>query len=211
MIDDLITRGVSEPYRMFTSRAEYRLTLRADNADQRLTPIGIKLGCVSLSRQHLFEKKSETLDKLRGALMDLRVSPQEAKSVGISVGSDGRRRNGMELLSLPGVGIGDIKDLISGFDDVDQSVVVQVEADALYSNYIGRQERDIQLMKADENIDLPVDFDYSVLSSLSNELKDKLNKVRPTNLAHAGRIDGMTPAALSLILTAVQMNAKRRA
>jgi tRNA uridine 5-carboxymethylaminomethyl modification enzyme len=211
MIDDLITRGVSEPYRMFTSRAEYRLTLRADNADQRLTPIGVELGCVSESRRRKFEDKSETLRNLRGALLDLKVSPQEARNAGITVGSDGKRRNGIELLSLPGIGMSEIKGLIPGFDDVDRSIVVQVEADALYSNYVDRQERDIQSMKAEENIALPIDFDYSALSSLSNELKGKLDRVRPTSLAQAGRIDGMTPAALSLILTSVQMNAKRRA
>ena len=211
MIDDLITRGVSEPYRMFTSRAEYRLILRADNADQRLTPIGVELGCVSEHRRRKFEEKSNTVTNLRQALLNLRVSPQEAKEAGITVGSDGRRRNGLELLSLPGVGMTEVKALISGFDDLDHSVVVQVEADALYSNYVDRQERDIQVMKAEEDIELPFDFDYSALSSLSNELKGKLERVRPTSLAQAGRIDGMTPAALSLILTAVQMNTKRRA
>jgi tRNA uridine 5-carboxymethylaminomethyl modification enzyme len=211
MIDDLTTRGVSEPYRMFTSRAEYRLTLRADNADQRLTPIGDSLGCVRPERLQAYEQKAEKLAEVQNALLKLSVSPQEAKSFGIPASLDGRRRNGIELLSLPGVSFSEIAELSPLFGDLDQLIKIQVEADALYSNYIDRQQRDIEAMRSEEGIELPKDLDYSVLSGLSNELRGKLESVRPATLAQAGRIEGMTPAALSLILTAVQLLQKRTA
>ena len=211
MIDDLITRGVSEPYRMFTSRAEYRLTLRADNADSRLTPIGVRLGCVTENRAEKFEKKAEQLAQLRHDIEMINLSPQELKPFGVTVSHDGRRRSGFELLSLPGVGFEHISAILGFADKFDHSITSQIEADALYSNYVARQERDIQNLQADEEIILPNDFEYGLLSGLSNELKGKLDAVRPNTLAQAGRIDGMTPAALSLILTAVKLNEKKRA
>ena len=211
MIDDLITRGVSEPYRMFTSRAEYRLTLRADNADQRMTPVGEVLGCVGQKRLEAFKAKSDMLSKVKGSLESIDLSPQNAKQVGIPVSMDGRRRNGMELLALPGVGFEDIRGLLPRLDGLDRSIEIPIEADALYSNYVSRQERDIESLKVDEKVELPDDFDYALLSGLSNEIKGKLERVRPRTLAQAGRIEGMTPAALSLILTAVQIKKRRTA
>ena len=211
MIDDLITRGVSEPYRMFTSRAEYRLTLRADNADHRLTPVGMLLGCVSEDRAISFEKKAEQLKKIQQSIEEINLSPQDLAPFGISVSHDGRRRNGFELLSLPGVSFDQIQEILGMPGDLDHSIASQIQADALYSNYVARQERDIQNIKTDEEIILPADVEYDLLSGLSNELKGKLNTVRPTSLGQAGRIDGMTPAALSLILTAVKMSEKKRA
>ena len=211
MIDDLVTRGVAEPYRMFTSRAEFRLTLRADNADQRLTPIAIELGCVGDKRRAAFELKRECLSALQSKLSEMTFTPQQAQTLDIKVGLDGKKRSGLELLSLPDVTISHLEPFLNDDDVVDAGIIKQIEADALYSNYIARQERDIQTVKSDENHKLPTDFDYSTLSGLSNELKTKLKQARPENLGQAGRIDGMTPAALSLILTAIQITKKRLA
>lgn len=211
MIDDLITRGVSEPYRMFTSRAEYRLTLRADNADQRLTPKGIELGIVGADRRQFFEAKREALNSATAALKLLTVSPQEAAEMGISVKMDGRRRNGLDLLSLPKVSIGMLIAKVPQLTELPKPIQKQIEADALYANYLERQENDIASLKNDEKVDIPASLDISSLSGLSNELKMKIAAVRPANLSQASRIDGMTPAALMLLLTAIQIHKKRSA
>jgi tRNA uridine 5-carboxymethylaminomethyl modification enzyme len=196
---------------MFTSRAEFRLTLRADNADQRLTQIGIELGCVGELRRIAFMDKSAKLKTLYDELCELSFTPQDALELGIKVGLDGKRRSGFELLSLPDVSISKLSSALGSNCLHDAGIVKQLEADALYSNYIVRQERDIDNIKNDESHRLPLDFDYAALSGLSNELKSKLKAARPENLGQAGRIDGMTPAALSLILTAVQVSKKRSA
>ncbi|PIE36588.1 tRNA uridine-5-carboxymethylaminomethyl(34) synthesis enzyme MnmG, partial [candidate division KSB3 bacterium] len=179
MIDDLISRGVSEPYRMFTSRAEYRLLLRADNADQRLTPKIIDLGIISEQRKAAFEEKMFGLENTKQMLEKMSVSPQQARSAGIKVSEDGTRRNGLQLLSIPGVGFHHIAAIQSELGNISKSIRAQVERDALYSQYIERQNREIESLKRDEGVVIPVDFEYSKISGLNNELTRKLESVRP--------------------------------
>ena len=200
MIDDLITRGVTEPYRMFTSRAEYRLSLRADNADQRLTPLGISIGCVSEPRVRVFEEKMKALSCARETLQAESYTPQQVNSAGIKVRMDGNRRSAYELLAIPGVDFEDLFALNGVFEDIDPRIRAQIGKDALYANYIKRQEADIQALKRDEALCIPEDLDFSKMPGLSNEIAGKLTRIRPRTLAHAARIEGITPAALTLIL-----------
>lgn len=212
MIDDLITRGVTEPYRMFTSRAEFRLSLRADNADQRMTPLGIELGCVSEGRKISFLSKIEALEGATKLLEAKTFTPQNATSVGIKVSNDGSRRTGLQLLAFPDVEFSQLVQLDPVLGDVSKDIRVQVERDALYANYILRQKKDVEALSRDEKHQIPVDFQYSGLGGLSNELVKKLTLVRPATLAQAARIEGMTPAALTLILAKLkQANRKRSA
>ncbi|KEJ90649.1 tRNA uridine-5-carboxymethylaminomethyl(34) synthesis enzyme MnmG [Sulfitobacter donghicola] len=204
MIDDLTTRGVAEPYRMFTSRAEFRLSLRADNADQRLTEMGIELGCVSHDRRVAFLQKMEDLQTCRGILEAKTFTPKEAKSVGISINQDGQRRTGFQLLSFPDVNFEHLRSLNSDLVTVDEKIADQVSKDALYSNYISRQAKDVALLRKDEAEKIPDSFDYDGIDGLSNELKSKLKAAEPENLAQAARLDGMTPAALTLILAMIR-------
>ncbi|MEM9585589.1 MAG: FAD-dependent oxidoreductase, partial [Pseudomonadota bacterium] len=212
MIDDLTTRGVSEPYRMFTSRAEFRLSLRADNADQRLTPLGMQIGCVGRERAVAFTRKSERLDDARGILTETTFTPSQATEVGIKVNQDGSRRTAMQFLAFPDVTFDEIVDLDPKFREVDDETRRQMEREALYANYIQRQQKDIELLQKDENQLIPRDFDYASMDGLSNELKTKLLATRPHSLAQVARIDGMTPAALTLILARLrQKNRKKSA
>lgn len=211
MVDDLITRGVTEPYRMFTSRAEFRLSLRADNADQRLTPMGIALGAVGETRRQAFENKMERLDSTKAALEAMSLTPKQIRAAGISVSEDGNRRNGMDVLAFPKVGFDDMLAIDPSLDSVDAEIRAQVERDALYANYIKRQELDLAAIKRDEAQAIPADFDYAALNGLSNELKLKLNKVRPGTLGQAGRVEGMTPAALTVILARLRQMARQSA
>ena len=200
MIDDLTTRGVAEPYRMFTSRAEFRLSLRADNADQRLTPIGMQLGCVGEERKLAFYKKEQSLSDLKNRLTKRDYTPKELNSGGISVNSDGMKRNLYQVLAFPNVGFDDLlifDSELSGFSSI---ISDQIQRDALYANYVVRQEKDADNLKRDEDQIIPKDFDYGGLDGLSNELKSKLTAVGPRDIAQAMRVDGMTPAAALLIL-----------
>ena len=210
MIDDLVTRGVSEPYRMFTSRAEFRLALRADNADQRLTPLGIALGCVGDLRRSVFEDKLERLTSAKNRLSQVTYTPKQIKDAGVSVNQDGSRRSGFDLLAFPDVDFGTLLKLDSSLSDIDDEVRQQIARDALYFNYIERQKRDVAAMQRDEGQKIPADFNYMVLEGLSNELKGKLDKARPETLAQAGRIDGMTPAAMTLLLAKLRQAEKKR-
>lgn len=210
MIDDLVTRGVTEPYRMFTSRAEFRLALRADNADQRLTPLGITLGAVSSTRRALFEAKMERLGSAERLLKERTFKPQEVNAAGGSVSEDGTRRTGFDLLSIPGLSFDTLLGLDPAYDEVDQDTRIQISKDALYAKYIERQAREVEALRRDEHQAIPTDFDYSVLDGLTGELKQKLSLVQPETLAHAGRIEGMTPAALALILAKVRQAARKR-
>ncbi len=210
MIDDLTTRGVAEPYRMFTSRAEFRLSLRADNADQRLTPIGMELGCVGEARIKSFSKKIEKLTEVKSRLSERTYTPKEMRSVGISVNQDGNRRDGMAILAFPDVSFSDLLPLIPELGNVDPEIRQQVERDALYANYIARQKRDVEAMKRDESYEIPLDFDYFALDGLSSEMKQKLSNARPENVAQASRVEGVTPAALTLVLAKLRREQKVR-
>ncbi|MEX0348330.1 MAG: tRNA uridine-5-carboxymethylaminomethyl(34) synthesis enzyme MnmG [Paracoccaceae bacterium] len=200
MIDDLTTRGVTEPYRMFTSRAEFRLSLRADNADQRLTPVGMEIGCVNDRRRVQFLEKMAKIDDAKSLLTEHTYTPKQLRDAGIAVNQDGNRRDGMDILAFPDVSFEDLLPLIEGLNVVQDPIRRQVERDALYANYITRQQKDVAALKRDENHLIPQDFDFSALEGLSNELKQKLTSARPENLSQAGRVEGVTPAALALIL-----------
>ncbi|WP_336096832.1 tRNA uridine-5-carboxymethylaminomethyl(34) synthesis enzyme MnmG [Roseovarius sp. CH_XMU1461] len=206
MVDDLITRGVSEPYRMFTSRAEFRLSLRADNADQRLTPLGIEVGCVGAERKQAFEAKMSALAEARQDMESVVFTPKELVTAGYAVNQDGKRRNGYELLALPQFDFDALVALRPEWGAIDAASRDQLSKDAMYANYILRQERDVAVLKRDEQQRIPTDFDYMAMEGLSNELKMKLNAARPDNIGQAGRIDGMTPAALTLLLAKVRQS-----
>lgn len=209
MIDDLTTRGVTEPYRMFTSRAEFRLSLRADNADQRLTPIGREIGCVGEDRWIAFSEKLDSITATEEVLTSLSVTPKEAKAVGLEVKEDGQRRDGLDLLAFPDVVFEDLLGLDDRLNEASAKTRRQIEKQARYRNYIVRQEQDIAVLRRDEAWAIPPHFDFDLLSGLSNELKAKLSKVKPQTLGQAGRIDGMTPAALVLILSHLKRDARK--
>jgi tRNA uridine 5-carboxymethylaminomethyl modification enzyme len=208
MIDDLTTRGVAEPYRMFTSRAEFRLSLRADNADQRLTPIGLQLGCVGRRRRQAFTEKMDQLSNAKSLLSDRTFTPKEVLAAGINVNQDGNRRDGMAILAFPDVGFEDLLPLIPELDTVTPDIRLQVARDALYANYIARQQRDVEAMKRDEAYQIPQDFDYFALDGLSSEMKQKLSQAKPGNIAQASRVEGVTPAALTLVLAKLRRDQK---
>lgn len=211
MIDDLTTRGVTEPYRMFTSRAEYRLSLRADNADQRLTPLGEDCGIVGAARSEAFARKRARLEQARAILDGLSVTPREAVRAGINVRQDGHRRSGMALLALPEVNCATLDGLCPDLRGIDASTREQLEIEALYENYLDRQSREITAVRDEEGRSIPGDLDYDALSGLSAELREKLKTRRPSTIAQANRIEGMTPAALGRILLACRNGGMRRA
>lgn len=200
MIDDLTTRGVTEPYRMFTSRAEYRLTLRADNADQRLTPMAMELGCVREGRRTAFLQKREKLIKATEMLQNQSFSPSELRKVGIVLSQDGAKRTAQALMALPEVTPEKIIELVPDFATFAPEIQQQTATDCLYAQYIDRQQQEIGSVKREEAAEIPSDFLYTGLPGLSTELGAKLSRIRPANLAQAARIEGMTPAALTLIL-----------
>ena len=185
MIDDLVTRGVSEPYRMFTSRAEYRLQLRADNADQRLTDNGIAIGCVGAERAHAHQEKSSALKDAREFAKSVSLTPKEAERHGLSLNKDGQRRTAFELLSYPNVTISDLAKIWPRFGELAPKIAEQIEIDAKYDVYLSRQAADIAAYRRDESFELPDDFDYAALPGLSNEMKQKLQTHRPRTIGHA--------------------------
>jgi len=210
MVDDLTTRGVSEPYRMFTSRAEFRLSLRADNADQRLTPLGVELGCVTADRAKAFSGKMKRLIAAKQVLSKGTYTPNEIAGAGIRVNKDGMRRTGMDILAFPSVCFEDLLDLEPALENVDEESRRQVERDAMYAHYIKRQEKDVESVRREEMHRIPAGFDYSDLQGLSKELMQKLSTARPGNLAQAGRLDGMTPAALALLLARLRRDSREK-
>ena len=201
MVDDLVTRGVTEPYRMFTSRAEYRLTLRADNADQRLTPRGLALGLVGPARARAFGEKAAALEAARARAHAVSLTPNEAAAFGVHVNRDGTRRTAFDLLAYPDVDMDVIIRIWPDFADISPAIREQVEIDATYSVYLDRQAADIATLRRDETLILPDTLDYAGLPGLSNELKLRLARVRPRTVGQAGRMEGMTPAALALLVT----------
>jgi len=210
MVDDLVTRGVSEPYRMFTSRAEFRLSLRADNADQRLTPIGLAAGCVGSTRRTVFEEKMERLDAGREVLTSKSYTPKDLVSTGLKINQDGTRRTAFQLLAFPDINFSTLVALDAAYQKIDGETRSQLQKDALYANYIARQKQDVEMMKRDEAQEIPNDFSYESIQGLSNELKSKLTVARPSNLAQAARVDGVTPAALTLILACLRKDRRAK-
>lgn len=204
MLDDLTSLGVTEPYRMFTSRAEYRLALRADNADQRLTPLGVKLGCVSPTRSSLFDEKMTKLASAKAYLSSISLSSRQLKSVGIELNVDGGKRSALEVLALDGIVFDQVKPLLPGHEHIDQTSITQATYDALYSQYIQRQAKDIARLRADEGLLIPAHFDYTQVVGLSNELRAKLSRFTPVNIYQASKIEGMTPAALMLLVSNIR-------
>ena len=207
MIDDLVTRGVTEPYRMFTSRAEYRLMLRADNADQRLTPLGIDAGCVGETRRAAFAAKTAKLEVGAALLRGLTLTPNEAAKEGLTINRDGRRRSAFDLLSFPEIDLRRLAGIWPEIAELDPDTARQLAVDARYAVYIARQEMDVAAFRKDEAIAIPQDFAYGGLPGLSNELRQKLERHQPASLGQAARLDGMTPAALMLLLAHLKKGA----
>lgn len=210
MIDDLTSRGVNEPYRMFTSRAEYRLSLRADNADMRLTPMGMAVGCVSAERTQKFAGYQKARVELYDRLESLKASPSEMLLAGVSINQDGRRRSAREILSYPDVGWQEVVQVWPELEDVDQTIADVVAIDCLYHVYMQRQNADIVSVRAEEERLIPEAFDYAALSGLSNELKAKLQARKPLNVAQASRLEGMTPAAIALLIAHLRRDTATR-
>ena len=208
MIDDLVTRGVTEPYRMFTSRAEYRLTLRADNADQRLTDIGIAIGCVGVARRERHGQKMAALDAARDFANSVSLTPGDAERHGLALNKDGRRRTAFELLSHPNIGVQELARIWPRLRELRPKIAEQLEIDAKYQVYLSRQAADIAAYRRDENLRLPEDFDYAQLRGLSNEVRQKLQSHKPRTIGQAGRIDGITPVALTLLVAHLKRNGR---
>jgi tRNA uridine 5-carboxymethylaminomethyl modification enzyme len=209
MIDDLVTRGITEPYRMFTSRAEYRLTLRADNADQRLTDKGIALGCVGQARSQRHQAKMAALDAAKSLAKSLSLTPNEAARHGLALKHDGHRRSAFELLAYPEIGWSDLRGIWPELSAVDPSIAVHVEIDAKYDVYLKRQTADVDAFRRDEGLILG-DIDYSIVPGLSNEARAKLEAARPRTVGQAGRLDGLTPAALGILAAYLRREARRK-
>jgi tRNA uridine 5-carboxymethylaminomethyl modification enzyme len=213
MIDDLINRGVTEPYRMFTSRAEYRLTLRADNADQRLTPLGISMGLVGTQRAQVYARKSAALSEARQFAKTTLLSPTAALASGLKVNQDGRKRTVSDLLAYPDISFDALSDVFPELKSWRQDVREQIESEALYQGYLGRQDADILAFQRDEAVKIPHDLDYGDVGGLSNEAREKLFRTRPATLGQAARIEGMTPGAISALIAHMKArdNARHRA
>jgi tRNA uridine 5-carboxymethylaminomethyl modification enzyme len=210
MIDDLVTRGISEPYRMFTSRAEYRLTLRADNADQRLTEKGIALGCVGQARSLRHGAKMAALAAAKSLAKSLSLTPNQAARHGLALNKDGQRRSAFELLAYPEIGWDQVRSIWPELSAIDPAIAVHLEIDAKYDVYLKRQTADVDAFRRDEGLVLG-DIDYSLVPGLSNEVRGKLRAARPWTVGQAGRLDGMTPAALGILAAYLRREARRKA
>ncbi|MEP6355660.1 MAG: tRNA uridine-5-carboxymethylaminomethyl(34) synthesis enzyme MnmG [Hyphomicrobiales bacterium] len=207
LIDDLVTKGISEPYRMFTSRAEYRLSLRSDNADQRLTPLGIRFGCVTNERNKAFASKKAELDRLINLAKSIITTPNEARKKGLPLNQDGVKRSLFDLLSYPDIAVSDIQEHWPEIIHDDPALLEQLGIEAKYAVYLDRQKADIAALVRDEAVILPDNIDYQAIEGLSNEMKQKLDAIKPATIAQAGRIDGVTPAALGILLAYLRRNA----
>ncbi len=208
MIDDLVTRGITEPYRMFTSRAEYRLTLRADNADQRLTSKGIALGCVGTERTRFHASKMAALEAARCLAKSLMITPNEAIKHGLTLNRDGQRRSAFELMAYPEIGWAEVRSIWPELGSIEPAIAVHLEIDAKYDVYVRRQSEDVDAFRRDEGLELG-DIDYALVPGLSNEARAKLIAAKPWTIGQAGRIDGMTPAALGILAAYLRREARR--
>ena len=211
MIDDLVTRGVTEPYRMFTSRAEYRLSLRADNADQRLTPKGVELGCVGAGRARVFADKMREIEQARTLAQSLQLTPAQAQARGLSVNQDGQRRNALQLLAYPTIEFAQLAAIWSELGALSRQAREQLEIDAMYAGYLERQALDVEAFKRDEDLRLDPALDYARVGGLSNEVREKLAAARPVTLGQASRIEGVTAGALTALLAHVKRENRKRA
>ncbi len=209
MIDDLVTRGITEPYRMFTSRAEYRLTLRADNADQRLTDKGIALGCVGSERSERHRAKMAALNAAKATARSLSLTPNEAARYGLSLNRDGQRRTAFELMAYPDVGWEQVRAIWPELSAIDPGIAVHLEIDAKYDVYLKRQVADVEAFRRDEALVLS-GLDFDTVSGLSNEARAKLKAAQPLTVGQAGRLDGVTPAALGILAAHLKREARRK-
>lgn len=210
LIDDLVTRGVTEPYRMFTSRAEYRLSLRSDNADQRLTVRGIDLGLVGDTRARLFHVKQASMEAGRNVMNASQMTPTEALKRGWKVNQDGQRRSAWDYLAYPSIDTAAIESAFPDIADLDDAIKRQLEIEAMYAGYIERQKEDVEALRREEALQLPADLDYGAVGGLTNEVRAKLEMIRPATLGQAGRIEGMTPGALTALLAYVRRKPDRK-
>jgi len=210
MIDDLVTRGVTEPYRMFTSRAEFRLSLRSDNADQRLTERGISLGLVGPERAKMFHVKQSELEAARQSLTELSLTPNAAAKLGWKVNQDGQRRSAWDYLAYPDIEFSNLIDAFPNLSSTPATITEQISIEATYSGYLERQKNDIEALRRDEALSIPKAFDYAKVGGLSNEVRSKLEAVRPETLGQAGRIEGVTPGALTALLAYVKRKDRKR-
>ncbi len=210
LIDDLVTRGVTEPYRMFTSRAEYRLSLRSDNADQRLTARGIDLGLVGDARAQMFHVKQAALQSGRDLMQSVTLTPNEAQKLGWKVNQDGQRRSAWDYLAYPNIGMSEIETAFPEIAALDAAIKAQLEIEAMYAGYIERQKDDVEALRREEALALPADLDYAAIGGLTNEVRAKLELIRPATLGQAGRIEGMTPGALTALLAYVRRRPDRK-
>ena len=211
MVDDLVHRGITEPYRMFTSRAEFRLSLRADNADSRLTPLGHKFGIIGPKRLCRYGEIENRRAAARGQLRALSVTPNEAASHGVRLNLDGVRRSAYELLSYPGIGFPELVQIWPQLASVDGATAEAMETEARYAVYVDRQQQEVAYIRREEQTAIPEGLDYSSLAGLSNELKQKLAERSPRTIAEAQRMDGMTPAALAIVISAIHLQSRRGA